>query len=298
MLASEILGPARVLAKDPQPGTYSDAALCGQLDLVCLDIMDRVKFPFASISTPTIANQQIYVLPETPLDDGNMSVYLNGQLLTKTSRMTLQGQEIGYFDQRGQGTQAPGAAGPTYNAGMYTPLWLVQPPTVFPIANAQGSRPFAGPWGGYGYPPRYFLEGGNLVIVPAPSMSAPLDPFENPIPNLTIYMAISNAYLGPYTWNGTYTQPKTLTSGGDRIWFPNNFKNALVWNLVHRIAQADNTQMSEAAKQTASQEARDQVSELRFWAESYKSDNRIKMQTNRGRVIGRWNRRGYGGGYP
>ena len=146
--------------------------------------------------------------------------------------------------------------------------------------------------------PRYFFKGGFIVIVPAPNANAPVDSNNNPIPNLTIEMPYSTAYLGPYTWNGADVQPRALTALGDRIWYPNNFKNALVWGLVQRMGFADSTQMSKDDRNFADGMFREQINEIRFWAQSYKSDNRIKMQTNRGRVVGRWSRRSYGGGYP
>ena len=89
-----------------------------------------------------------------------------------------------------------------------------------------------------------------------------------------------------------------MTALGDRIWYPNNFKNALVWGLVQRMGFSDSTQMSKDDRNFADGMFREQINEIRFWAQSYKSDNRIKMQTNRGRVVGRWSRRSYGGGYP
>jgi hypothetical protein len=299
MLASEIVKPARTLARDPYPGTFSDDALLGQLDLVCLDVMDRVKFPYARVSTPTIAGQQEYVLPETPIDDGTGCVWLNGQLLTKTSITTLQGQEIGFYDQTGMGTQPAGSGGPPVNFGNYTPKWLIQPTVSFPFPNSwQGApRPFASSWQ-TNSAPRYYLHGGSIGIVPAPNASAQLDQDQNPIPNLTVEMPYSNAYLGPYVWNNAETQPRALQAMANRIWYPNNFKNTLVWGLVERMGFSDSTQMSKDDRDYAGRMYREQIDECRFWAESYKTDNRLKMQTNRGRVVGRWVRRIYGGGYP
>ena len=115
MLASEILSPARVLGKDPPPGTYSDAALLSLLDLVCLDVITQVKFPFARISTPTVAGVGAYQLPETPIDDGTGCVWLNGQLLVKTDIATLQGQQIGNFDSTGFGAANANSDGPAAN---------------------------------------------------------------------------------------------------------------------------------------------------------------------------------------
>lgn len=298
MLCSEIVKPARTLAKDPPPGTYSDDALCGQLDLVCLDIITQIKFPFARISTATIANQQSYLLPETPIDDGTGCVWLNGQLLTKTDIATLQGQPIGYYDQSGFGAQAAGSAGPTANAGSYVPQWTVQPPTSFPMPNYQTQRTFTAPWAMNGSP-KYAIHGGDLLIVPAPNASAQLDTNNNPIPNLVIDICISDAYLGPYTWNLNTVQPRALTGVGDRIWFPNNFKNALVWGLVSRMLAADDTGSSKESRNNAAEQYRNQIDQLFFWARSYRSYDRINMQTNRSRYIGRWRRNAqYGGGYP
>ena len=298
MLASEIVRPARVLAKDPEPGTYSDAAYLGQLDLVCLDIVDKIKFPFARISTATIAGRQEYLLPETPLDDGTGAVWLNGQLLSKTTLSAIQGQPIGIYDQSGFGTQSPGSAGPTANAGSYVPQWTVQPPTSFPLANYQGLRTFNAPWS-QGGAPKYVFHGGNILIIPAPNANAPLDTEQNPIPNLVIDMAMTTAYLGPTVWNANTVQPQCLTAIGQRIWFPSNFKNALVWGLVERIRGADDTGSSKESRNDAGQNFRDQINELYFWARSYRSYDRINMQTNRSRYIGRWRRNSqYGGGYP
>jgi hypothetical protein len=239
------------------------------------------------------------VLPETPLDDGEGCVWLNGQLLTKTTQATLQQQQISVYDQSGFGTQPAGSSGPIYNAGSYTPQWLIQPTVAYPLPNSfvGGPRPFASGWS-QNQAPRYFFKGGFIVIVPGPSMNAPVDNDDNPIPNLTVEMPYSTAYLGPYTWNGLDTQPRCLTALADRIWYPNTFKNTLVWGLVQRMGFADSTQMSKDDRNFAGDMFRQQIGANRFWAQSYKTDNRIKMQTNRGRVVGRWTRRGLSGGYP
>lgn len=299
MLASEIVKPARILAKDPPPGTYSDDALLSMLDLVCLDIIQRIKFPFARISTGTVAGQQSYMLPETPLDDGTGCVYLNGQLLNKTDIATLQGQQINLYDQGGFGTQAAGSAGPTANSGFYTPQWLVQPPTSFPAPNYQNLRTPVAPWSS-GMAPEYAMHGGNIVIVPAPNANALLDPSNDPIPNLVIDMCLSFGYLGPVTWNNALTQPLVLQSIAQRIWFPTNFKNALVWGLAERIGQMDDTDRTKETRQNCSQNYRDQIGELFFWAKSYRSYDKIAFQTNRSRYAGStWIRNPqYGGGFP
>lgn len=298
MLASEIVRPARVLAKDPQPGTYSDDAYLGQLDLVCIDLITMLKFPFARISTATVAGQQEYLLPETPLDDGTGCVWLNGQLLTKTTLAQIQGQQIGQYDQTGMGTQSAGSAGPSANAGYWVPQWTVQPPTSFPAPNYQSQRTFTAPWA-MGNAPKYVFHGGNILIIPAPNASALLDTEENPIPNLVIDMAMTTGYIGPTVWNANTVQPQCLTSIGQRIWFPSNFKNALVWGLVERILAADDTGAAKESRNNAGEQYRSQVNELYFWSRSFKSNDRISMQTNRGRYIGRWRRNSqYGGGYP
>lgn len=298
VLASEIISPARVLGKDPAPGTYSDATLLAQLDMICIDIMNRVRFPYARISTATVAGQQEYQLPETPIDDGMGCVYLNGQLLSKTEVSELQGQQIGYFDQSGFGTQSAGSGGPTANAGAFVPAWTVQPPESFPVPNYQTLRTMSAPWVS-GSAPKYYLRGGSIGIVPAPNASAKVVNGV-PVPNLVIDLCITNAYLGPYTWNGTMSIPPALTATGQRIWYPSNFKPALMWSLVEIIGAADDTGMTKEARDNAAAKARDQVNQLMFWATGLRSNNRINYQTNRARYAGySWRRNTQtGGGYP
>lgn len=298
MLTSQIIKPARTLAKDPEPGTYSNDALLGLLDLVCLDVIDQVKFPFARISTSTTAGQAVYLLPETPIDDGTGCVWLNGALLTKTDIATLQGQQIGYYDSTGQGTPNPDGGGPTANAGSFVPAWTVQPPESFPMPTYSNLRSFAAPWTA-GSAGRYAIHGGDLILVPPPNASAQTDGEGNPIPNLVIDMCISDAYVGPYTWNANTTQPRTLKNMGQRIWFPNNFRNVLTWGLVERMLSADDSGSSRALDNAGAQ-FRNQINLMLFWAKSYRSYDRINMQTNRSRYTGySWRRNSqYGGGYP
>lgn len=298
MLVSEIIKPARALAKDPIPGTYSDDALIGQLDLICLEVIEKVRFPFCRISTATVANQQEYMLPETPIDDGEGAVWLNGQLLNKTSVGALQGQPIGFYDQTGQGTQASGSAGPTANAGTRVPQWTVQPPTSFPLLNYQTLRTPNAPW----YPgaaPQYAMHGGNILIVPAPNASAQVVSGQ-PVPNLVIDIVMSFGYAGPFTWNNSLTQLPSLTAPGQRIWFPNNFKPCLVYGLAERIGAMDDTERTKESRNSNGGKYQDQINELMFWAKSYRSFDEISMQTNRSRYVGStWVRNTqYGGGYP
>ena len=299
MIASEIIKPVRTLIKDPEPGTYSNDALLEQLDLVCLDVITQVKFPFARVSTATVAGVGSYLLPETPIDDGTGCVWLNGQLLTKTDFSTLQGQGIGFFDSTGFGTPNANSDGPTGNAGAYVPSWTVQPPTSFPMPTYSNLRSFTAPWTMGRSPGVYAIHGGNLVVVPPPNASAQTDGQGNVIPNLVVDMCISDAYVGPYTWNASTIQPRTLTSMGQRIWFPNNFKNCLVWGLADRMLAADDN-ASSRTKETAAAEFRNQINQMMFWATSYRSYDRINYQTNRSRYVGRtWRRNSqYGGGYP
>jgi hypothetical protein len=300
VLASEILSPARVLGKDPPPGTYSDAALLSLLDLVCLDVITQVKFPFARISTPTVAGVGAYQLPETPIDDGTGCVWLNGQLLVKTDIATLQGQQIGNFDSTGFGAANANSDGPAANAGSFVPSWTVQPPTSFPMPTYTNQVSFTAPWYAGRAPGAYAIHGGDLIVVPPPNANAPLNTQGQPIPNLVMDVCISNAYAGPYVWNGINTQTPTLQQTGQRIWFPSNFKNALVWGLAERIATADDTGSTKEARNYCGEQFREQIRELLFWARSYRSYDRINYQTNRSRYVGaRWRRNTqYGGGYP
>jgi len=299
VLASQVLKPARTLAKDPEPGTYSNDALLGLLDLVCLDVITKVKFPFARISTATVAGVGAYLLPEAPIDDGTGCVWLNGQLLTKTDFSTLQGQQIGYYDSTGFGTPTANSDGPTGNAGAYVPSWTVQPPTSFPMPTYTNLRSFTAPWTMGRSPGVYAIHGGNLVVVPAPNASALTDGSGNVIPNLVVDMCISDAYVGPYTWNASVTQPRTLTSVGQRIWFPNNFINCLTAGLVDMMLASDDSANSRT-RDWASAQYREQINQMMFWAKSYRSYDRINYQTNRSRYVGRsWRRNTqYGGGYP
>ncbi len=299
MLVAQIIKPARTLAKDPEPGTYSNDALLGQLDLVCLDIISNIKFPFARISTSTVAGQGAYLLPETPIDDGTGCVWLNGALLTKTDIETLQGQQIGYYDSTGFGTPNANSDGPTANAGMFVPSWTVAPPTTFPMPNYSNLVSFTAPWSPGCNRGKYAIHGGDLIIVPPPNASAQLDTHGNPIPNLVVDMCISDAYVGPYTWNAATAQPRCLTNVGQRIWFPNNFLNLLVAGLVDRMLAADDSANSRT-RDWAAEQYRDQTNKMLFWAKSYRSYDRINLQTNRSRYTGsRWRRNTqYGGGYP
>ena len=219
MLASDPVTLARQWLNDTATGSgqrWSDATLIVFLNQAQWKLMRDVLFPSARMSIPTVPNQQEYQTGTILQTD---SVYVNGQLAVPSDIPTLEGHQIGLYDQGlrgGNPAPVPGSAAPPSTSGPYAPTWSSVTPQGYPVANWSGwPAPDSVP-ACTGQRPRYYFRGGFIGLVPAPANSPPLDTNGNPIPNLVI--------------DGVFLPP-AIGSLADPMVFPNHFTEALGWSL-------------------------------------------------------------------
>jgi hypothetical protein len=259
------------------------------LDKASKKLMDKIRFPWARISTFIVPGLQEYQLPAVV---DIRSVYVDGVLIVPTDIQTLEGHQIQSYDSSGR-TGVPPApfqgGGPTGSGGMYVPQWTIEPPQIYgsgPEATGLQSYPSpdAAQWS-TGQRPRYYWRGGYIGLVPPSLSSPPLNENQEPIPNFIIDGAVI---------------PDDIEALGAPLWYPDNCLDYLSWFIVFRGKFADDTDKTSESRNFARQELNDELERLRMWADSYRGDDvrGPKVQTNRRFWRkGRHRNRGYGA-YP
>jgi hypothetical protein len=297
MTAGDVVNLARAWGNDTASGAgqrFSDGTLLNFTTQAEYKLMRDVLFPACRISIPTVPNQQEYQVNATVLQTD--SVYLNGQLCVPSDVRTLEGHQIGLYDQGRLGANPapvqPGSGLPPSTAGPFAPYWGTVTPQGYPVSN----------WSGFPAPdavpsctnqrPRYYWRGatggsGYIGVTPAPSMSPPLDSNDNPIPNLVI--------------DGVCLPPP-VANLSDPMVFPPHFCEALAWNVVLQMKLSDDTNKTSDTRNFAMTSYRDSMRSLRMWVATFRGDapDGPKFQSSRGfysRGPGFINRRG-DTGYP
>lgn len=269
MLASDAIAYERILLAAPGGNNqrWSDAQLLTLTDRAVKKTVAKVLFPESRLTLTTVANQQEYVLPETHVI---YRVYLNGQRVTLVAGSidTLEGSQILLNDDTGTGTPAAGSGGPPGAGGAMQPQWVVQTPVSYPYLNAWGApKPSAQPWY-QGQPPRAYIRGGSIGIVPAPNGAFSL------------------------TVEGVRV-PSTLTSTGQTIIVPDNFLEAIANWVVYRALASDKDELSQQMSRNALGDFDSEIRTLRTWKRQYtRDDDQIFPMTYRGRYRYGGNRNG------
>jgi hypothetical protein len=217
-------------------------------------LLRDIQFPAARLLGSTCPNVGQYLdLPEiiTPY-----RLYVQGRLCIPSDVATLEGHQIGKWDATGFGAAPPcGSGGPSGNIGQFAPKWSVVTPAAFPQANNLSAcmwpAPDASPYH-YTQPPRYFIEGGVLNIVPAPSQG-PVIINGEAVPNIDFRAVIPHVLV---------------TDLNDTLWFPKRCESALAWQLLIECSFSDGSQISAEQRNFAVQMYAQQKKDLR---------NEIKM---------------------
>jgi hypothetical protein len=259
MVALEVSTLSRQTLNDLYAQRWSEPTILNFIDRASKKLMRDVLFPDARITTVSIANQQEYQLPYgvMRLD----SVYLNGQLCSPTDRSTLEGHQIGLYDQGqfggNQYTQVqPGSGGPPGTNSAYAPKWVVQPPTAFPVMNWWGwPRPDAQSWG-YSQAPRYYRRGGWIGFVPAPA---------NP-PNVVNGVVIPNICID------CCMLPDTVVQDNQLLWYPDHFCECLSWKVVEFAKFGDSNQQASDDRNYAMSQYTACMRDLRMWVATEDGD--------------------------
>jgi hypothetical protein len=266
-------------------GRWQDSTLLNWIDLGNKRMVNDVRFPDCKVIVLTVANQQLYQFPLMLEVD---AIYVGGELIVPSDLPTLEGRQIGYYDNTsGDGTVTTPATGgdqPSGSTGQSAPAWTVTEPATYPDATGTwqtgGRAPDAQPWGPY-QRPRYYWRGGWLGLPRIPSSSGvpiQVDGVRQPD---TI----------PYVSVGGVTQPQVMTT-------PENFKPGIVWaGMVWAWlsnADAGAQKMAEICEANYQREKRMMLS----WRGTYDGKNKVegpKPRTLRPQYAGQRVRRNSGG---
>lgn len=187
MKASEVASLAQLWSGEQNVGqTWTPSQWLQAVDRAQKTLVRDLKWPpsrFLFTSTPQV---QEYQLQEVLLI---LRVYVNGQILPRTSIPQLEGEQLQVDDQSGNvggpsGLVSP-IAPPVVAGGQYTPAWTSAPPANYPASNnfLYGTTLSASPWF-TGQRPMYYTRGGNVGLVPAPLTAVPVvcDVVRQPVP--------------------------------------------------------------------------------------------------------------------
>ncbi|MDE2097418.1 MAG: hypothetical protein KGL39_09255, partial [Patescibacteria group bacterium] len=147
------------------------------------------------------------------------------QPLVPTDLQTAAGIVAGTWDQ---------TSGTIQGAPQYTPQYLAQQGTAFPVASQFGRPSLTVPWQNVSLGtqrPMYYLRGGFLGVLPPP--------------------------LTTYTVKMDYVpQPPTLVANGDQSLFPDNFTDALAYKVLEYMAISDDNSRADSFRARYEQECR------------------------------------------
>lgn len=274
MISTDCKVLLRQILSDTNPsGRWSDPTLYNFIDRANKRIVRDVKFPDTRLTFPTVANQGEHQLPFVVILP--LRVYVAGQLAVPSDIDTLEGHQIGMYDQttQGTGTLPANLSAPPGTLGAYEPQWVQQTPLSYPVANSwMTPAPDSQPW--YtGQRPRYYLRGGFLGLVPAPS---------NVVTVCFDCIAL----------------PPTVNVDGQVMTTPDLFMDAIVWAAATYAKYADDSGSSHQSRDVAEQTYQARMRELRTWRKTYDQGDGPggpKPLTYRTRYAGYRNRRNSGG---
>lgn len=199
----DILTTARYLVDEPSPqGRFADAEMINYVNMATIQTMLKVEWPEATYwwITDGVQGGQ-YLELQLPEMYSVQRVYVAGQLAVPTDIPTLEGDQIGEYQQYGS---------------TMSPAWTQAPFTGYPVANFQSSPAFASLPYFQGQRPGFYFRGGALGLVPPPTSGVKVSIDVFPAPNV----------LAQYT---------------DYTFFPQMFKEALAYKTLQYAYFADQT---------------------------------------------------------
>jgi hypothetical protein len=282
-LTSDIITLARDWLDEPSnTGRFSDAFMVRQVNNASKYINRDIMFPLARYVISTVANQQQYVVDPAFLEVH--AAYLNGQLIvpsdTATAYGTLEGHQIGLYDQSGTGAPVSGSAAPSGVQGTYTPQWIAEAPESFPAPNRMGGIGLTASVAFPGMRPMYTWEGGSFTLIPADS--------SNGTENLVI--------------RGIIIVP-SITATTQYTLYPDSFNVALAWKTVEYCRFSDDSDRAAEARNYAASQYDKEMRQWRTWNRRRTGDQpqTLFVRTNRSAYLKgnqRFLRGNGGGGYP
>lgn len=186
-------------AEPDSQGRWSDTDVYTLINEAQKFIALQIEWPIVHLSTTTVLNTQEYTMPEIIQIH---RVYLAGQPCVPTDIATLEGLQIGYYDQNSTQTA-------------YTPQWNSAVYNTYPVANTQAGYPNGVSPYYVGQRPQFYENGGNIGFVPIPAGAYALD-----------------------IWG--IGVPRSLAASNDVSDFPSFFQSAIAHKAAERALIADN----------------------------------------------------------
>lgn len=280
--STDLVNGLRLLLADQytaSDGRWTQDALLNFIDRGHKRIVRDVRFPDCRITFPTVPTSQLYPVPLMLVTD---AVYVAGQLAVPTDVPTLEGRQINYYDQRGDGstTAGPYSDAPLGTVGQNAPLWAVQEPLSYPVSGSwstpawpaltQGQfAPDAQPWDILSRP-RYYWRGGYIGFVPTPAN--------------VVTVCIDGVRM-----------PDTIDALDLTMPTPDNFQDAVIWAALALAKYADDGTRADAQRMTAEQNYEREKRKLLTWRfGDYQGEQRNgpkpQMLRRTGRIL---NKRGH-----
>jgi len=235
-------------------GRWSDATLLNWIDQGNKRMIGDVRFPDCKIEVPTVAGVQLYQFPLMLEVD---AIYLDGELIVPSDLPTLEGRQIGYWDNTSGDGSGPapttGSDAPAGSTGQSAPAWTVTEPASYPDATGTwqtgGRAPNAQPWSQYDRP-RYYWRGGWLGLPRIPANSGAIIQVDG------------------------VRQPDTITVVDQPMTSPENFKAGIVWAAAYWAFFSNGDQNSrEMAKECEANYQREKRTGL-SWRGTYDGKNK------------------------
>lgn len=205
MTLGDIVNRTRYLLAEPDSsGRFSDAELTSHINASARDVSQQVRFPEIRLTATTTAGQQEYALTEDIL--AVKRIYIAGQPIVRTDITTLEGAQIGLYDQTAAG---------------YKPQWSSAGVAAYPVASDQGfPAPIPLPYFA-GMRPVWYERGGSIGFVPPPA---------------GVYaLIVEGVALAP-----------DLVNLGDTSLFPRTYIDALAWGAIVYAMFADRNEQGYA----------------------------------------------------
>ena len=200
-------------------------------------LMFELDFPEATYTITTVAGQSEYAMIE------NYKVLRVYAITPGGVKQILFGTNIGIME--GDITESyDGTSGRILGNPVQTPQWLADSAQPYPIT-AGGNGGYANTTGKFQYndPPRYYMRGGNIGVVPTPTVS----------------IQICIDYL---------PMPPTITDLSELSIFPQNCQEALVFKMCQFSRMADNSSQAVGYSQMYDSEIKEK---LRPWKDSFQA---------------------------
>jgi len=282
--STDLVSGLRLLLADQytsSDGRWTQDALLNFIDRGHKRIVRDVRFPDCRITFPTVPGSALYPMPLMLVTD---AVYVAGQLAVPTDVSTLEGRQIGYYDERGDGstTGGPYSDAALGTTGQNAPLWAVQEPLSYPVNGGWSTPAFAGfgntiapdaqPWD-INSRPRYYWRGGYIGLVPPPAN--------------VVTVSIDGVRM-----------PDTITALDQVMPTPDNFQDAVIWAALALAKYADDGTRSDAQRVTAEQNYEREKRKLLTWRfGDYQGEQRNgpkpQMLRRTGRILNKHRGRGW-----